>query len=84
VAAIVDGEDPRPQLLIIDFAATPDLEVTAVAALHDLVHSERAAGTRVWAAGLIPAEQRMFVRYGADPDGRSFTTVEKAVAAARE
>lgn len=50
VAAIVDGEDPRPYLLIIDFAATPDLEVTAVAALHDLVHAEppeRECGRRV-------------------------------------
>jgi SulP family sulfate permease len=84
VAATVDGEDPRPHLLIIDFAATPDLEVTAVAALHDLAATQRAAGTRVWAAGLSPTEQGMIKRYGADPDGRSFTTVEKAVAAARE
>ena len=83
VQEIVDAEDPRPHLLIIDFAATPDLEVTAVAALHDLAATERAAGTTVWAAGLTPTEQRMFRRYGPDPDGRSFTTVEKAVAAAR-
>jgi sulfate permease, SulP family len=83
VERMVDARDPRPRLLIVDFAATPDLEVTAVAALHDLADTERAAGTQVWAAGLTPTEQRMFERYGADPGGRSFTTVEKAVAAAR-
>lgn len=33
----------------------------------------------MWAAGLIPAEQRMFERYGPEPGGRSFATVEKAL-----
>jgi hypothetical protein len=60
------------------------LEVTAVAAIHDLATTQREAGKQVWGAGVTPEEQRMIQRYGPGTGARGFTTLEKAIAAAQE
>jgi SulP family sulfate permease len=84
VAAIADAETPPPRVLILDFTATADLEVTAVAALHDLARTRRRPGTLVWATGLTPDQQGMFHRYGPGPGARAFPALREAIRSAEQ
>jgi sulfate permease, SulP family len=81
IMEIVANEDPPPRIVIVDFIATPDLEVTAVAAIHEMSNALRQNGVQVWGAGFTPEEGRMFRGWGPDPNARGFATVERAIAA---
>jgi sulfate permease, SulP family len=81
ITEIVANEDPPPRIVIVDFIATPDLEVTAVAAIHEMSNALRQNGVQVWGAGFSPEEGRMFRGWGPDPNARGFATVERAIAA---
>ena len=83
IVAAIEAADPPPQVVILDVVAVPDLEITAVAGLHELAADLRERGTELWVASLTPAERRMMERYG-EPDGVTlFDTPEDALAAAR-
>ena len=61
----------------------PDLEITAVAGLHDLAEDLHERGTELWVASLTPDEQRMMERYGGEDGLTLFATPREAVTAAR-
>jgi sulfate permease, SulP family len=81
ITELVAAEDPPPRIVIVDFIATPDLEVTAVAAIHEMSNTLREDGVAVWGAGFTPEEGRMFRNWGPDPNARGFSSVERAIAA---
>ena len=83
IVAAIEANDPPPKVVILDVVAVPDLEITAVAALHDLAENLRERGTQLWVASLTPAEQRMMERYGGGDGLPLFATPREAVTAAR-
>jgi MFS superfamily sulfate permease-like transporter len=84
IVAAIEASDPPPRVVILDVVAVPDLEITAVAGLHDLAEDLRERGTQLWVASLTPDEQRMIKRYGGEDGLPLFATPREAVTAARE
>jgi SulP family sulfate permease len=83
IVAAIEAVDPTPRVAILDLVAVPDLEITAVAALHDLADDLRDRGTRLWVASLTPGGLQMIERYGESDAMRLFASLAEAVAAAR-
>jgi SulP family sulfate permease len=83
IVAAIEASDPPPRVVILDVVAVPDLEITAVAGLHDLAEDLRERGTQLWVASLTPDEQRMMERYGGEDGLPLFATPTEAVTAAR-
>ncbi|HWM12646.1 MAG TPA: SulP family inorganic anion transporter [Solirubrobacteraceae bacterium] len=83
VVATLEASDPRPRIVILDVVAVPDLEITAVAAMHDLADDLRAHGAELWIASLTPAERRMVERFEAEDELPLFETPRDAVRVAR-
>jgi sulfate permease, SulP family len=83
VVAAVDGADPRPRVVILDAVAIPDLEITAVAGMHDLADQLRERGAELWIAGLTPGERRMVERFEAPDELPLFETPREAITMAR-
>ena len=46
--------DARPDVVVLDLALSPDLDVPALDALNDIYERLQAAGVRLWLAGLNP------------------------------
>ena len=70
-------------MTVLDVVAVPDLEITAVAALHDLADDLAERGIVLWIASLTPDERRMIERYRPEASVPVFPTAEHAVTAAR-
>ena len=83
IVAAIDAVDPPPRVVILDVVAVPDLEITAVAALHELADDLRDRGTRLWVARLTPVERQMMERYGGSDAIRLFVSPAEAVTAAQ-
>ena len=83
IVAAIDAADPPPQVVILDVVAIPDLEITAIAAMHDLADDLRDRGMQIWVASLTPDERRMIERYGEPDDLRLFASPAEAIAAAQ-
>ena len=83
IVAAIEASDPPPRVVILDVVAVPDLEITAVAGLHELAADLHERGTELWIASLTPAERRMIERYGETGAVTVFATPEDALAAAR-
>lgn len=81
LAAIADAADPRPEVVVLDAVAIPDLEYTALVALRELGDEARERGLARWVAGMRPEQLRMLERFGLGPDVRIFATLDDAVAA---
>jgi SulP family sulfate permease len=83
ITEIVDAQPQPPRLVIIDFVGAVDLEVTAIAALHDLTATMRDRGIQVWGAGVDRTQLQKLRAWGVDPAARGFPTVERAIADAQ-
>ena len=83
IVAAIEASDPLPRIVILDVVAVPDLEITAVAGLHELGADLHERGTELWVASLTPGERRMIERYGDADPLTVFATPEDALTAAR-
>jgi len=65
--AVVDAatkSEPRPDVVVLDLALTPDLDVPAIDALTDIDERLRAAGVGLWLAGVAPQVRDRLVTAG--------------------
>jgi SulP family sulfate permease len=78
--ALVDAMDEPPGVLVVDASASPDWEVTALAALEELDASLTERGIELWLCSLTPRPLEMLRRSDlADRfEGRLFTTLDAA------
>jgi sulfate permease, SulP family len=64
VLSAASKADPRPDVVVLDLALTPDLDVPAIDALTDIHERLGAAGSELWLAGLLPAVRARLLRAG--------------------
>jgi sulfate permease, SulP family len=80
---LTDTAAPRPQVVLVDFDAVPDIDVTALEVLSSLDADLRARGVTLWLANLNARPLAMLRRLpdAAEWERRLFREVDDAVAA---
>ncbi|HEY1723246.1 MAG TPA: SulP family inorganic anion transporter [Magnetospirillaceae bacterium] len=84
VAAALDRIGESPKTYVIDFAAVPVIDSTAVATIAGFVQKARKHGARVYLSGAKPAVRRVLLAHGLRPPEVQFeTTLDNAIEAVR-
>jgi hypothetical protein len=72
---------PPPHVVLIDFEAVTDIEITAPDELTKMTADLRARRIVPWVAAAVADQREMGRRFGTNEDLRSFPTAQAAVAA---
>ena len=64
IIAAAEATEPRPSVVLLDLALTPEVDVPVVEALEDLHERLAADGIELWLSHLRPAASELLARAG--------------------